>query len=1251
MPIEVVTVTINPHAGRLAIVDHGDDTGSKHYESRLEGVNRALEATIQEVQDIKLYKTAAKQLYRSQAERKAGASTAKRVLIGAEISRLIVKHETQQEMTLSEVKAHDTLDQVLTNDAQELHSQLASINIQRRQEMKIASGKDHKSSEYQRKELIKLSEKRRALAKQKPVSAAIDSLNQAQKGRTVNECVDWALQSARFHEQNLQHELFSLDNALQRDLQKDPNTSSSDEGEDSQSRRQHNKQQGKKAKPRQQTADGLSNSNHGTEDVAAKLERELSQLDKTLHRDLIRRRNQNRPTSKSGTPSTKNKLNPLAAHRRHGLFGIVEGGSSIITGFDSNETDELAQIPTQRKQVTLKVAHTVHDESLSKLKQKKSKFEAALRTQVIQHASSADDEDANNTTKHQVVKEAMFPSAPTSRVHTSTSPGSNKRNLQSSDVRRRMLTAASTAPPSTKGSPPSTSQQKPSRPAGPPPSSSIGNNSNKTASRGRTIVDNSTIHHSSNDSHQQSFADDFSHASSSATSFAAGRSTIQQQLAFSQDRGREDLVMVRPGLGTVSNIEGGAQSIDFQQVEWLNQSSSSLQMSPMVQEAASVAAVKPLDQAARDRAHRLAIVASTIDRAVLPPKSRQRRFGQRRTPDNDDYEKEEVQQAGQGFDPFGTHTHRAASTMQYFVSPIDTIMSTAIVERDTNSAGWKEQDAVPYRDREVVAAAKKARDKADRVEGHGLTSNQIVDIFKDKEEGRHLVQDIANVGQTRPALLLAKRIRKAVDADMSVVREVCTEVSARSVETASRLGGQCVGSGETAERKRGLAAQTLRDKEFLRPMLQQKRRTEVMTLDNEQRQLMDATIKPEHMRMLKPKNDAPTDANALPGGEKTSHTFVTQPPSLSLAAIKAASRESERRSPPSPGQRKPGSPPGTASSGKSRLEQLVAQFQKISIHQRLHDLHLLTHHDYAYCYSYDLQLRSALKNSRDAWDRLGRKRILSRLWFVKLLRKIKRYQRSMSFVTVPASLFIFLGALRRLIQLEVAFDSDKDAVWSLVESTIQPSEFASNLVYSALQFLFDAAKISAEEVYRRLKSRKIDLAPKLLMLVRKERKMKLLRRKLKQAQDARTSRAKHRHRHHMRTQSTEGGGSPRNGGHQLKTLREDAEDLDSEAGDDDHPSPIRIMHAPPQLIASPLTAFKNRFGSFTDEDNESNLSSASTESMSMSRQSSLLLNGQQDLSDDSVDSLSLADAIARGDMLEEDIDLDAIDIESVLREI
>jgi hypothetical protein len=59
----------------------------------------------------------------------------------------------------------------------------------------------------------------------------------------------------------------------------------------------------------------------------------------------------------------------------------------------------------------------------------------------------------------------------------------------------------------------------------------------------------------------------------------------------------------------------------------------------------------------------------------------------------------------------------------------------------------------------------------------------------------------------------------------------------------------------------------------------------------------------------------------------------------------------------------------------------------------------------------------------------------------------------------------------------------------LLDKTIAPEEYRSNLVFSVLKLLFDAVNIGTEEVYVKLKRKGIEVSPKLLIQLKKERKL------------------------------------------------------------------------------------------------------------------------------------------------------------------
>lgn len=72
-----------------------------------------------------------------------------------------------------------------------------------------------------------------------------------------------------------------------------------------------------------------------------------------------------------------------------------------------------------------------------------------------------------------------------------------------------------------------------------------------------------------------------------------------------------------------------------------------------------------------------------------------------------------------------------------------------------------------------------------------------------------------------------------------------------------------------------------------------------------------------------------------------------------------------------------------------------------------------------------------------------------------------------------------------------------ETVWMLVDGTIQADEHKSNLVFTALQYLFDAVGLTSEQVYEELCSRGIEPAPKLLVSIRKARRAHALKAKFK----------------------------------------------------------------------------------------------------------------------------------------------------------
>jgi hypothetical protein len=132
---------------------------------------------------------------------------------------------------------------------------------------------------------------------------------------------------------------------------------------------------------------------------------------------------------------------------------------------------------------------------------------------------------------------------------------------------------------------------------------------------------------------------------------------------------------------------------------------------------------------------------------------------------------------------------------------------------------------------------------------------------------------------------------------------------------------------------------------------------------------------------------------------------------------------------------------------------------------------------------------------------------------------------------LPISLFLLLATLKKLIGLNIAIS--KDVVWSIIERTIQVDEYRSNLVHSILKNLFDAVHIQSEEIYQRLRQRKIEMSPKFLMLLRKERKIAELKKKIEERERRASSQQRRRSskRHGHATPSSALGSSPPGSAH------------------------------------------------------------------------------------------------------------------------
>ena len=63
----------------------------------------------------------------------------------------------------------------------------------------------------------------------------------------------------------------------------------------------------------------------------------------------------------------------------------------------------------------------------------------------------------------------------------------------------------------------------------------------------------------------------------------------------------------------------------------------------------------------------------------------------------------------------------------------------------------------------------------------------------------------------------------------------------------------------------------------------------------------------------------------------------------------------------------------------------------------------------------------------------------------------------------------------------------------ITDRTIHPDEHKSDIVYSTLKLLFDAVQVTVDDIYSRLKNKHIELSPKLMMQVQRERKIKQIK--------------------------------------------------------------------------------------------------------------------------------------------------------------
>lgn len=145
--------------------------------------------------------------------------------------------------------------------------------------------------------------------------------------------------------------------------------------------------------------------------------------------------------------------------------------------------------------------------------------------------------------------------------------------------------------------------------------------------------------------------------------------------------------------------------------------------------------------------------------------------------------------------------HENRPTTQYFVSSIHTLASKA-----SKSTGVEEIKPLPYRDRELKSKHMKKHvsktvstvqasvgDQSQILQLEHLTcnlaekrelppvlerdNNKIVSGFKDKLQGEEMLEEFRNLHVNKASIIEARRARKAIEADMSVVRDVVVSVS------------------------------------------------------------------------------------------------------------------------------------------------------------------------------------------------------------------------------------------------------------------------------------------------------------------------------------------------------------------------------------------------------------------------------------------------------------------------------------------
>ena len=105
-------------------------------------------------------------------------------------------------------------------------------------------------------------------------------------------------------------------------------------------------------------------------------------------------------------------------------------------------------------------------------------------------------------------------------------------------------------------------------------------------------------------------------------------------------------------------------------------------------------------------------------------------------------------------------------------------------------------------------------------------------------------------------------------------------------------------------------------------------------------------------------------------------------------------------------------------------------------------------------------------------------------WFISLLVNFMNYKKKhKSKIKVPPACYIFLGALQRIIDLEVPFN--QESMYALIEKTIPSELHRSNIVYSMLQPALDNFGVNEIAFMNYLKLKAIVPSAKHLQIVKK----------------------------------------------------------------------------------------------------------------------------------------------------------------------